>query len=120
MTLNRPMNTWHCVRCHCTYTRAENANADPESMTCTIPHIWGNPVLLPTSTNLSSCEARYIREALCCPGVYRTEIYTSNGAKPISNEVAGGYCFEGKHTTNPKQVGYNGVSMKGCSKVHSL
>lgn len=119
MTLNRPMNTWHCVRCHGTYTRAENANADPESMKCTIPHIWGTPTLLPASTNLSSRESRYICQALCCPGVCRTEVRFPNGSKEVSGDISESHCFEGKHTTNPKQVGYNGISVKGCAKVHS-
>ena len=108
------MNTWHCVRCHCTYTRADNVNAEAMGMTCTVPHVWGPPIILPSSLNFSAAATKYIREAVCCPGVYTTEIHSAGGVETESVEP----CFKGRHTTNPNTVPYNNQSVKPCQAAH--
>lgn len=115
-SLDRPVNVWHCVRCHCSYTRPENNNSGA-GMTCTIQHRFDmtNPTLLPATVSFAPMERRYLYPALCCPGVFLTEIHTAAGVKTVPV----GVCFSGKHTTNPKQVTYNGYSARRCEHSHS-
>ena len=91
----------HCARCHITFR-------DPEER-CRVPHIFvREPLYLSEGCSTYSSE--------CCGQVaVVTECGEGSDAYDTENLDS---CFEGKHTTWPDAVKYNGINILRCKTTY--
>lgn len=93
----------HCVRCHSTYS-------DPEDK-CRVPHVFKEAALY-----LSQGKFSYGSE--CCGEVITVTQRTPESKifdmDPLADRPDSWFCFDGKHTTFPADVHYNGVNIFRC------
>lgn len=96
----------HCVRCHATYTDAENSAA-----ACAIPHVFSSDCRF--SGRVIGYDKVYEYEAQCCDGVVLEEEGAGNmdWINPPDEP-----CFEGYHTTDVEEAekDYNDANIFPC------
>ena len=95
-----PVDHLHCIRCHKTFRPSENTN-------CIMKH--------PTSKVVKTGQDKKGADFKClsCSTTFRlNQMYFYN---EDVNSYLSGFCYSGKHTTNPEEVSYTGA-VKTCEE----